>query len=96
MTYRILEPARDELRGAVDYYETAQSGLGEQFYDAFNIALDSVMENPLAWGEVMKDYRIRRLHRFPYGIVYRIEDAGILIVAVMHRHRHPDYWKERI
>ncbi len=33
--------------------------------------------------------------RFPYGILYSEEESGIYIIAVMHLHRFPDYWKHR-
>ena len=33
--------------------------------------------------------------RFPYGIYYTIEGGGIVIWAVKHLHRDPDYWQER-
>jgi toxin ParE1/3/4 len=32
---------------------------------------------------------------FPYGILYTIERELILILAVAHLAREPDYWKPR-
>ena len=34
--------------------------------------------------------------RFPYGVIYAQDLHGILILAVMHLYREPDYWKNRI
>jgi hypothetical protein len=34
--------------------------------------------------------------KFPYGLLYRIEPARIYIVAVMHLHRRPGYWRSRL
>lgn len=31
-----------------------------------------------------------------YGILYTEEPEGIFILAVMHLHRNPDYWKHRL
>jgi hypothetical protein len=44
------------------------------------------------------DTIIRRClaRRFPYGVLYFMEQGDILILAVMHLHRSPDYWKARI
>jgi len=44
------------------------------------------------------DGDIRRCltNRFPYGILYSIESDRIFILAVMHLHRDPDYWKHRM
>jgi hypothetical protein len=33
---------------------------------------------------------------YPYGIVYQIRVDMIVVVAIMHLHREPTYWKSRI
>jgi len=33
---------------------------------------------------------------FPYGILYSLLDQDIVVVAVMHLHRKPDYWEKRV
>jgi len=38
---------------------------------------------------MMKSARCRT-HRFPYGIIYTVEDGTVLVISVMHLHRHPD------
>jgi len=35
------------------------------------------------------------IRRFPYGIYYTIENEVVVIWAVKHLHRDPDYWRER-
>jgi hypothetical protein len=36
------------------------------------------------------------LKQFPYGLVYhQPESDWIEVVAVMHLHREPDYWRRR-
>ncbi|MCD5417498.1 type II toxin-antitoxin system RelE/ParE family toxin [Candidatus Bipolaricaulota bacterium] len=35
------------------------------------------------------------MHRFPFGVFYRIEGDSIVVVAVLHGSRHPKRWKER-
>jgi hypothetical protein len=36
------------------------------------------------------------LQQFPYGVAYHEVETGCLeIVAVMHLHREPDYWRGR-
>lgn len=33
---------------------------------------------------------------FPYGIVYRIDEDFIYVLAVMNLRRRPNYWLDRI
>jgi hypothetical protein len=37
-----------------------------------------------------------RLERFPYAVIYQAEEQRIHIIAVMHMHREPGYWRSRI
>ena len=41
-------------------------------------------------------FRKRVMVDFPYAIFYMQGDTDILIVAVMHTSREPDYWLDRI
>jgi len=34
--------------------------------------------------------------RFSYAVLYRAEAEQILLVAVMHLHRRPGYWRHRL
>jgi hypothetical protein len=36
------------------------------------------------------------LRRFPFSILYIVEDDRVIVVAIMHHHRRPDYWHARI
>ena len=33
--------------------------------------------------------------RFPYGIYYTVESEVVVIWAIKHLHRDPDYWQDR-
>jgi len=42
------------------------------------------------------DNRKLNFHRFPYAIVYSLRGDTLFIKAVMHLHRRPFYWKDRV
>ena len=35
------------------------------------------------------------LDPFPYSLIYRLTDAGIVIIAVAHAAQRPGYWEDR-
>jgi hypothetical protein len=35
------------------------------------------------------------VHRFPYGLLYRVDPEEVIVLAVAHLHRHPTYWVGR-
>ena len=94
MKVRFLEVAQQELDEAVAYYNAEVAGLGEAFLLEALSALDRIQHFPDAWHPLSKTTRRCRLRRFPYGVVYRLDDEGILIVAVANLHRQPDYWRD--
>lgn len=54
-----------------------------------------IQEFPLLYPALEDDIRRCRVHRFPYGVVYRAKPERIEVLAVMHLHRQPGYWKSR-
>jgi len=44
----------------------------------------------------LPEARRRVLRRFPYSIVFLLEPAEIVIVAVAHHKRRPGYWIGRV
>lgn len=93
----LLHPeAEKELRTAILYYDSCESGLGIDFHLETLSAIEKVNSFPLAWPIVSSPIRRCLLNRFPYGILYSVEEKEIFIVALMNLHRDPDYWKERI
>ena len=95
MNVEIIAPAEAELDDACRYYEAQESGLGTRFRDQFRSTLQRIVALPHAWRPVPGGLRNCPLHHFPYGVVYAVEEARIVIVAVAHHHRRPDYWADR-
>jgi plasmid stabilization system protein ParE len=87
--------AEDEFDEAIDYYEQCETGLGEDFGFEVYAAIQNILSYPKSWPVLDGEVRRCLTNRFPYGIIYSIEPEGIFILAVMHLHRSPDYWKER-
>lgn len=42
-----------------------------------------------------EDIRRVMFNRFPFALVYRVDGDEILILAVMHERRRPNYWQDR-
>ncbi|MGM0540195.1 MAG: type II toxin-antitoxin system RelE/ParE family toxin [Thermodesulfobacteriota bacterium] len=87
--------AIQEMNDAVQYYEFEYSGLGQRFKEEIRKAALRIAEYPHAFSIERGDVRKCLLHRFPYKLLYSIEKDHILIIAVAHQHRKPDYWVGR-
>lgn len=95
MMLRILKEAQQDLENSVDYYNGESPSLGYEFADEFYHTIDRIFDNPDAWPAISKRTRRCLTRRFPFAVIYQIRDTTILVIAVMHLNRHPDYWKER-
>jgi plasmid stabilization system protein ParE len=93
---RFLAIAQEELDDAVEWYnqQTAESGLA--FLDEIDRAIRRIAVFPMACAEIEPDLRRCLLARFPYGMIYGLEEGTIIVVAVAHLHREPRYWIDRI
>ncbi|MBF0137215.1 MAG: type II toxin-antitoxin system RelE/ParE family toxin [Magnetococcales bacterium] len=92
---RFLDAAQQELDEAVSFHEGQVTGLGRAFLAEVLAALDLVRRYPAAW-PLSTNTRRYRLRRFPYGLIYHVDGSDILVVAVAHLHRRPEYWRNRL
>jgi plasmid stabilization system protein ParE len=91
-----LTIAREELAEAKRFYNRQQQGLGESFQREAEAAARQIKERPQAWQVEAAPVRRFILDRFPCKMLYIVRDDAVLVVAVAHQHRQPDYWVERI
>ena len=93
MKYRFAESALAEYIAAGHYYNQQVPGLGAAFADEIEAGTRRIAR-PRAWRIVEDDVHRYLVNRFPYGIYYTISDDTIVIWAVKHLHREPDYWQQ--
>jgi len=88
--------ARLELLEAASYYGHIDDDLAGRFAAAVEEAIMRLSNNPRMHRRFEGEMRKVRVARFPYAIVYRIENSVLHLVAVMHLHREPGYWHGRL
>jgi len=99
MKYRLKsrpEVSTDILEAA-DWYERQQPGLGADFAREVRENIRSLRVNPLLYRIRHTRYRVRwvLLRRFPYRIVFVVDDNVITILAVTHAKSHYRHRRER-
>lgn len=95
---RILftELARQEAKDAETFYELELPGLGKVFRAELKAAVQRIADYPQAWSYEQGEIRKCLLHKFPFKVLYSIETDHLLIIALAHQHRNPDYWVGRL
>jgi toxin ParE1/3/4 len=97
MRYVFHPEALAEYAEAVQYYNAGQRAeVAQGFINAVEDAVYRIRESPERYVVIDEDARKCMTRKFPYGILYTIEQDYILILAVMHCSRKPGYWKNRL
>ncbi|MGD1807557.1 type II toxin-antitoxin system RelE/ParE family toxin [Dapis sp. BLCC M126] len=96
MKYVFHPAALSEYAAAVEFYAERRVVLAEAFIQAVEDAIFKIIKYPTRWPIVDENIRRCLTKKFPYGVLYTIEDDYILILAVMHCSREPGYWKSRV
>ena len=100
MKLRILSVAQKEAVEAAFWYDDQLQGLGDDFVAEYEAALEAIEKNPVQFSrlETARTARnIRRLvlRRFPYAVIYENLDDEVVVLAVGHTSRAPNYWYGR-
>ena len=90
-----LAEAKEDVNEAVLFYEGRTAGLGTRFRSEFESICAAIVRQPLLWRKRRGGYHRVNLPGFPYYVAYIIRGELLLITAVGHASRHPEYWKRR-
>jgi plasmid stabilization system protein ParE len=88
--------AQDEFISAAQFYESQTRGLGLNFILTVQRSYERLRDSPATGPPFGRRLRRLLVPKFPYGLLYRLEPERIYIVAVMHLHRRPGYWRSRL
>lgn len=96
MRVQFLETAQIELDDSVEYYNRQVKGLGLEFLKEILRTVDLIANLPEAWPQLTIRTRRCQVNRFPFGVIYQIRENEILVIAIAHLHRKPEYWNNRL
>ena len=95
MNVRFLTLAQQEVDDAVVWFEERAEGKGLDFLDDLDRVVRLVKAYPFASPQIEPEIRRCLFARFPYSVVYGLDEDTIVVIAVAHTHRAPQYWVDR-
>lgn len=96
MQLRFTRFAYQELQDAIEYYDIQVEGLGSRFKESVELGLKRIKEHPEAWEKYSESTRKYTMGKFPFKIIYNLENDLITIIAIANSHRKPNYWFEEL
>lgn len=97
---QILRQAVEEAEAAAAWYEQERQGLGSEFFEAIEAAVDVIGDgflprSPMPGSAATLGAKRLILRRFPYDIVVVDRVDQRIVVAFAHHSRKPGYWRDR-
>jgi len=98
---RIHVDAEAEIESARRYFNSQAFALGDRFLDDLAQTLERVEAAPESFPKIetlpdTEPYLRALLKVFRYAVIFEVLDDEILIVAVAHTSRLPNYWLNRL
>jgi len=87
--------ALEEAVSAARWYRERSPLTAKRFVAELNQVIDNILDAPHRWPVSARGTRKVKLPCFPYLVIYRAKDDGVLVLAIAHGHRRPGYWKTR-
>jgi len=84
-----------ELLDALKYYHEISPELSEDLLNKFQDSINLIFARPKLNPLIKRKYRKVNLERFPYKVIFSLDDDVIKILAFTHHKRKPSYWKGR-
>jgi toxin ParE1/3/4 len=88
--------ADDEFAEAVARYVGKAPGLGDRFYLTVLRLVAEIEAAPQIHRPWRHGTRRHFKPEFPYALIYVERSDRIMVLAVAHFKRRPDYWRERL
>lgn len=76
-------------------YESKRAGLGHDFLLCVEETFDKLLRNPLIYRKFHKELRRIPVRRFPYRVMYVVNEQTIIVTAVFHVRKDPTSWDSR-
>jgi toxin ParE1/3/4 len=97
---RLLARAEAEIASARSYLDLQANELGEKFLDDIHFTLRAIADDPASFSKLEtlpgnNPYRRAPLKIYRYVVIFEILADEILVVAVAHTSRRPNYWLRR-
>jgi plasmid stabilization system protein ParE len=91
---RLFTEAAEEVEHERQWYRKQSESAEASFLRELDHAIEAVLEAPHMWPEYMAGTRRYVFPKFPFSLVYFIEDDVVLVVSIAAENRDPGYWRD--
>lgn len=93
---QISTSASQDVRTAIEYYAEQGASLARAYLKDFDRTCSLIAQAPEIGTPIGNGFRKLVMQRYPFIVIYRLENGRAVVFAVGHQRRHPDFWLHRI
>jgi plasmid stabilization system protein ParE len=87
--------ANIKLAESADCYAERSPIAARNFLVAVDVAIASIVDDPERFVRIDDRHQSCSVMKFPFQVVYRVDDDRVVVIAVAHAKRRPGYWRGR-
>jgi len=87
--FLIRRSARHDIQEARNWYEANDSNAADRFFKEVVRGFRKISANPLSFPKILPRVHQMELRKFPYSLIYLVEDDFVSVLKVVH-HRQDD------
>ncbi len=91
--------AEGDVVDAAAWYDEQSAGLGKAFLAAVHRCAEALPRREMHRRHPIHGHlgvMVAMVYRFPYRLFYLVDEPELVVFAVAHDGRHPDYWVHRL
>jgi plasmid stabilization system protein ParE len=92
---RFHPAAQQDADEAAAWYAERSVRAAVRFLDELDRVIDLIAHSPDRFRVFDADLRRAIFRRFPFYLVFRADDATVVVLAVAHGKRRPGFWRNR-
>jgi plasmid stabilization system protein ParE len=85
-----------DAKSAVVWYKKRSPKAAADFIEELRQAAETILAMPDLWPPGKNNTRRFLLWRFPFSVIYTLQESVVTIWAVAHGSRRPEYWRDRL
>jgi hypothetical protein len=88
---KIQSEAILDIHEAFEWYEKQKEGLGFLLIEEIESCYTKLSEHPAYYTFINSTFRRIKVNRFPYFLIYEIEDDVVIVNSLFHAKRKPKF-----
>ena len=91
----LCSAAEMEYTNALCWYAERNENAALEFESEFDRSIREIAAHPNRFPKCDDRHRFFLMRKYPFQIIYRIHDGRLVLIAIAHTSREPNYWANR-